>query len=675
MARWRPLPVWVIALGTVPFVAVALTMVPSCLIDRSRQAALDCVNEIYTSGAGEAADCDTAGRLWWPKLVPWKREQALAAERWIESRVAEYSMDLAALRDLDRKARDGAARALLEREAGQAPSPGSPDAIGLVRQAGAVELAAAGLSGPPSARRSAIEAAVSLGDWAAAGRLAALPSPPLPPLSDKASAEQRASHGTGFDWWLEQVRGPVLCLTGRAREGRAALAAAQTSWTANGSPPRRPEEAARLLCGAKRGDIDAELRDWLDVLVAGLGLPGSTLERRPPSPDAKERRWQVVSLLVSRAEPDLHRVLALIAPDLGDLFMPADVDVVLGTAWTLVRPPTGVEPDAPVRLAAAAARLDAIAGRAPARLAGDALRDEIDPVVLANPGKVLRWVAFFLDVRAAIELVRRGMKTEALASLARARAQLSAPSMAGDPARDLPMFLIAPLHVAGDTDGALALCRELAGVESLGGGDALSRAMVSLNCALVRAGRGDWTGALADARALRELARSEAGQQSADLRRLTDDAEWLIAALAVRTGRGATLPGRRIDPRRTRLLSEIEDSLSHWTGAATAPAATRAAWRWQAHGDAGPLYEVEHALPAAYYLVGAAAAGGDVELFLDATLGGGSSVPAHMAARAEAARWRGDAVAAALWERRLASYRAALRDDRAAVLAAILDAQ
>ena len=61
--------------------------------------------------------------------------------------------------------------------------------------------------------------------------------------------------------------------------------------------------------------------------------------------------------------------------------------------------------------------------------------------------------------------------------------------------------------------------------------------------------------------------------------------------------------------------------------------------------------------PALFFVVGQAASGGDVEAWLDATFSLFNrkfwNIPA-MRARAEAARWRGDDVAAAAWTERAA---------------------
>jgi hypothetical protein len=74
-------------------------------------------------------------------------------------------------------------------------------------------------------------------------------------------------------------------------------------------------------------------------------------------------------------------------------------------------------------------------------------------------------------------------------------------------------------------------------------------------------------------------------------------------------------------------------------------------------------------LPAVLYVVGRAAGDGDVETWLDAITSTEAIDPqAMMSARAEAARWRGDAGPVKRWEQQLAAHRALATDDRTAAL-------
>jgi hypothetical protein len=82
-------------------------------------------------------------------------------------------------------------------------------------------------------------------------------------------------------------------------------------------------------------------------------------------------------------------------------------------------------------------------------------------------------------------------------------------------------------------------------------------------------------------------------------------------------------------------------------------------------------------LPAALYLAGQMAGAGDVEVWLDhlcATDLYGLDPITYAAARAEAARWRDDAGAAARWDDRLVALRRLMPNDAASYLLHLLGA-
>lgn len=84
--------------------------------------------------------------------------------------------------------------------------------------------------------------------------------------------------------------------------------------------------------------------------------------------------------------------------------------------------------------------------------------------------------------------------------------------------------------------------------------------------------------------------------------------------------------------------------------------------------------EAERAWPAVFIVVGHAAilAGGDAERFLDARMPDEHRLSrTMMRARAEAARWRGDAASAKKWDERASAIEALIVDDRTAALAGI----
>jgi hypothetical protein len=109
--------------------------------------------------------------------------------------------------------------------------------------------------------------------------------------------------------------------------------------------------------------------------------------------------------------------------------------------------------------------------------------------------------------------------------------------------------------------------------------------------------------------------------------------------------------------------------LAFWLAAAGADATEQARLRWTSYEDAGMLFELHAVMPAVIYVIGRAAGTGNVEAWLDAAFGASVDDPQVIAsARAEAARWRGDAAAAKRWDDRLAAMRALVKDDRSAYL-------
>lgn len=153
----------------------------------------------------------------------------------------------------------------------------------------------------------------------------------------------------------------------------------------------------------------------------------------------------------------------------------------------------------------------------------------------------------------------------------------------------------------------------------------------------------------------------------------TPQIAWLFAALSYKTGRKElpeglpAIPSKEPDAFNDPLLY-----LSYWWGILQQPEAKRKVSRYRA--DEITTYQISDALPAVMYLVGEAARdAGEQEVWLDRIFHqehNSESIRAA-AARAEAARWRGDLKAAAYWDKKLNDLQALTLDTRSLLLLAL----
>lgn len=148
-------------------------------LTRAGARAYECRNDLRNSGIGDPADCRQAGwRLSLAHMLPWTRDAARAEAIEIEANVLESELQVAAVRDLDVAARDRAARERVELAREGFKWEGSFNLYSLLHDAGALELMVE-LASPdddPHDRISFLLAAMELGDWAAAERIARMPA-------------------------------------------------------------------------------------------------------------------------------------------------------------------------------------------------------------------------------------------------------------------------------------------------------------------------------------------------------------------------------------------------------------------------------------------------------------------------------------------------------------------
>jgi hypothetical protein len=263
-----------------------------------------------------------------------------------------------------------------------------------------------------------------------------------------------------------------------------------------------------------------------------------------------------------------------------------------------------------------------------------------------------RLQVYVLSLHAAAGWARRG-------DMARAKASVAVASAAAHH-KDLDKLgalvrrgLVPYLHLVGDVDAALAELDAAAALDRSAKIDLVEQGLL-----LVAANRLDdaW-------KAIEPL-----DVEGTDFDKRT--VAWLRAALALRLHRdfGKTVPFYS--------RMSISSSVGYYYPLAIAAPDKQPLMRLfpdeneRTIRSYPPLY-ADAVLPAAYYVAGVGAGKGDVEVWLDALTGTsldqGKPIVTALA-RAEAARWRGDAAAAKQWDDRVAALRSLAKDDRAAYL-------
>ena len=630
--RWPP---W---LGRTPLIvfaafglAVFLAVFPRRALDHARHAYIACVNDLFETGRGDPAACLQRGWLVVPELVPWTRHRAKQLESQITYDVAEDTLKVAALRDLDASARDRAARALVDAaRATPAPKPFFTTSSRLEDAgAGAILVErAAELDG--AARRDALASAVRLGDAAGLARLAA-----LPPARDPHD--------------IEPALGAAACAMGDHARGIDLLHRADAAFVNDTKDHSVDALFALAACDPQRASVlpfDDAWRQRAAFVAAVCGGPAA-----PPSDRLYESEAEIAWLELQR-DAGVDEVLHVIAPRYatthlsprGPITSPWSV-LANGTTWPVA---SQWADEAATHLAQLATTATPEKQRD-----DDDVSDEISDDARANPAGYLRYGALVLELEAAYGWIRRGELDPARAAAHRALSLAHDPELAKLAPR-APLLVVSTLELAGDWNAAVA---------ELGAGSPDELADTRGNVALQRALALAHVGRLADASAALDPA----------LRLALDDetaakVAWLRVALSLALGKQPDV-SLAAPPAKVDINTPPMASLAFWLAAARARPDEQAHDRWLAHSEIGDVFELGAVLPAVYFVVGRAAGHGDVELWLDAmTLGATDDPQAVASARAEAARWRGDAAAEKRWDDRLARIRALAHDDCSAYL-------
>jgi hypothetical protein len=649
-------------------VTLALTWLPKKLIDSAVDAKKACFEAL--DERGDAADCSQGGKLFWPKLVPWHRERALRVERGIEHSVAARALtQVVAVRT------DAAQRDVLARQLGT-DADALANTLWTLKDAGAFEV----MAGLSSYGREVwpLNAAVTMGDrervLAWAGR----------PSLDAHAYE------------VNLRRGAWLCLLGETKQGVEALALADAQYGAKVSGGGWLQaRAAGVACGAGEAELDARL-------VVSFGVEAMRRVRLLDPAWQAGHRLAVIDRLLSKTEyqSDSDRMAAVALaiagreyslPDLLTLVasnrrapLSLALDEITTPYSALAARELQNEVVSPDWLEAAARKLEATAASAPPKLEVDPER-VIGPsdAAAADPPRTLRRAARLMWLRAARIAVGNGWNERARAALARADA--AADSGAA--------WLSAPLHIAaGQAAVAERLLAPVVSAADFAQQTPLDRSLALLGHAWALTELGQLDEALAAAKAAHaatgDLDKAMDADSSAmfarlgvapfgDASKLRERTAWFLAALLLRTGKVEPIDGL---PDAPATLPDFAfdapfETIAGYLHIARLSEAQRAAERGRAphYVNIGASFQV---LPAVFYVLGQAAAGADVEVWLDHLLArlhldvsSSYTTRALLMARADAARWRGDEEAAKKWQARAAFLYSVIKDDRAAVVA------
>jgi hypothetical protein len=515
-------------------------------------------------------------------------------------------------------------------------------------------------------------------------------------LGDLERAGQVARHETtgkpGFSVTLR--RGGWLCLLGDRPAGLALLRAADRQYVeATSSLSGEGWVGARL--GALACAERPEAAGFPPRLVPSFAIHAAErlLLLDPKFKPGRRNAWAerilgehtaaVIAgraLLLPQAGGDLGRTLAIaegLALDLGDLT----------SAYSLLRPRSANEGAiSPDWLEQAARAAEQAAATAPAKLEIE-VREYEGPSAeaAADPAGALRRAAWKLWLESAVVCAREGWTERARAAIGHAEA-VARPDLA---------WLSAAAHLA--TGNAAGAERALGGLLASGLAEApvLDRSIALLNHAWALAALGRDEQALAAAkdahRAALSFDREADTRTRAMLGRLGASglmvgskasvrSGWLLAALMLRTGKIEPIEGLPAAPGELpeSSLDSPHATIAAWLRLASLPDAERA----RARNKAAPVLlfdEARDALPAVVYVVGEAARGADVEVWLDRmfarwALDANEAMPLRLLlwARAEAARWRGDDAAAKRWRERAGRLFALIRDPKQALLAQVV---
>lgn len=650
-----------LAVVTAAILASSVAYAPGWCIERAANSYAACSNRDYEDRPQLDTSCDSTAWLILPKLVPWKRKAALDEEISIQRSVASRRFKQATSFQPDRAARARAAdelAAVYRKERDNASSPASEGLVSILALEGDAEAVRrhSEVANTPSGVNNVMRALFAIADLDAAIAFAK-----APPALVK---EEYASR----DMFL--ARGALLCLGGDSEAGGRALREAERVHAGFHTFPYYEARIARAACGesvvGERDDLD---REPLLTFAIGTRLKGKALDARlieewhDHFTISRQAASPFVAAALAERERSLDDSIALVSaveriPFLGMAPVP----------WTSRGASVGLLSGEPILLdperhERAAERLEGLLATALEEESDDkAIEARVAKLPIhtsdryrtyrAKPKEVLGHFArgFWLEAAAA----RSG-----LGDAAHAERDIERARTLGNEGETV--VFAAPILMS---IGRFARANELLErVSNQPGIDNTTRALLDALHAETLAHDRKWKAALEKAQnALQraEKLESHVGEP------LAMSIRWLVLALAFETNDLSAAP-----PVRTPEIYEKEPM--SWTDLVAMPDPDRATARWRMRGvDIGGL---PIALPAQMFVIGQAARGLDIEVWLDQQLGVFdrrlTGAPA-LRARAEAARLRGDDGAEAEWIGRAESLEKRFSDPRRRVLGSLL---
>ncbi|CAN5817419.1 hypothetical protein BH09MYX1_BH09MYX1_43160 [soil metagenome] len=639
-------------LGVLAFGAL-LVWGPGWMIERARESYGSCSNADYDEAPNPKTDC-TGGKTWllFPKIVPWKRGEALKESRTIDRLAAGRALTMATVVvcDEDAQARAIAKLARMRTDPDQALAADAFSSI----------LSVDGAAWRIGAERSTLDSAFSQNRFLEA-------TVQHGPLDDAIAFARTPPPVLVEDYDSRDLffrRGALLCLAGRETEGRAAFHEA-IRVNAKFHPFPFAEARVGLAACGEVLESRSEDSDHSALLSYQIGtrLAGATLDTEILGSPLAIHTYShsdtvpfVAAAIVERDRPvdATLKILGGLTPLSGSSISPWPWSTIDQTAPLL---------DDPVSDETAAEKLEALAKTARESttpidaellyaLPFDVSVRERYAKIMATPAATLREASRRFWLEAAVARARMGQCDR---SETDGRRVLSMGATGEE-----RLYVAAAWLRCGHFEAAGEIATEALGEPLL---RALLFASIRVQ-ALAHAGKLDEALTLAKGTATRA-----AGiQRSSDpIAQLFDDGvgvaagiDWLVLALALHKGDSSGAPSIEVS-------AMLGSEKTNWRDLIARPEAQRAAFRFVMADVSGSAHS--SARPAELFVIGKAT-DGNAEVWLDKTSrsGLGPAIPA-MRARAEAARWRGDAKAEADWLARATAAEKLITDGRKLTLA------
>lgn len=649
----------------------AASHLPQWLVKQGHHAAVDCFNDSWEHANVDPKTCVEHERRWifLAKVWPWTRKEAKYNEALDRFEGYGYALEDAVATHPDAGARKVALDGLFEAAKDPALAENAVVIASLAKGflAGAFEELSTHDAGDAGhdAWDYVLESAIVVGDVEAIKRVARVERP------DK------------YAWSFDLQRGAWLCLLGDRPSGLKALALADKEYREAITSSYEGWLNARLsivACGGTEADVGFDPRrvgefeqHEMDALIASTDpskpISGEAylVEHRSGSIMEGADRLPFVALAIVEKAHDPEQLLPLI--DSGNYREGAVVTPHLEaflTPGVVLHAESGMFGDQPYAVAIeplehAATILEAAATSAKESYPAPKEEDYSDldysghrKELRAHPKKYLRNAAWAMWFAASVEWARRGERERAHAAIDHAMALTAEGEL-------LTRVLSAGIYLTvGDHARVLEIDRPIiAGpyADASHGGD---RMVLEMQCALALAGLGKFDEAYDAAKRAHDLGAAEPKGDAMET--FLNDLAWLHAALGLKVGKVDEVAA----PEGAPLLSE---PLAPWLARAKLPEEQRKVSRRQDFS----MPTASRMVAAAYFfVVGTSAEGaGDVEVWLDHVFASSMARGgrAEMLARAEAARWRGDAKAAEKWESRAKTLVSYVHDHGTSLLA------